>query len=95
LLPHLSFRVQFFITVEGDSMQPTLRQDDCIVVAQVMPDEIVNGKIYVVHTTDGEIVVKRIIVDRDKKLYMLISDNSHKYLPFSKEENEIYSFSGS
>lgn len=90
LLPHLSFRPQLFISVQGDSMQPTLKDGDCVIVSQCFPDEVVDGKVYVVHTNDGEVFIKRVIVDSVKRLYMFVSDNAAKYRPFSKEEHEIF-----
>jgi phage repressor protein C with HTH and peptisase S24 domain len=90
LIPHLSFRAQLFIEVEGDSMSPTLDSGEVVVISQVFPDEIIDGKVYVVHTKDGEVLIKRIVVDRAKKLYMLMSDNRYKYYPFAKEEHEIF-----
>lgn len=90
LFPRLTFRMQLYIQIEGDSMEPTLKDGDIFAITMVYPSEIIDGKIYVIHTTDGEVLIKRIILDRQQKVYMLTSDNKHKYLPFIKQEHEIH-----
>lgn len=92
LIPHLSYRPMYYIKVSGDSMQPLLDDGDVVAATPVYPDEVLNNKVYIIHTHSGEALIKRVIIDKSKQLYMLISDNLSKYLPFALQEQEILAF---
>lgn len=90
LVPHLSLNYhQLIIKVSGDSMEPTIRDGQCVAVRQIVPTDVIPNKIYVVHTTEGKTHIKRVVADVKRRVYMLISDNHWLYNPFSLEEHEI------
>jgi hypothetical protein len=91
LIPGLSFRLQIIIDVVGDSMQPVIEQGDKVLITPVMPDEVISGKIYVMHTPNGETLIKKVVVDPKQKIYMLISENPY-YTPMAKSEGDIHAF---
>jgi phage repressor protein C with HTH and peptisase S24 domain len=64
--------------VSGDSMEPTLRDED-VVLIDLSQTEIYTGKIYAVGI-DEEIVVKRL--DKKPGKFVLVSDNRQLYPPF-------------
>lgn len=64
--------------VTGDSMEPTLRDED-VVLIDLSQTEIYTGKIYAVGI-DEEIVVKRL--DKKPGQLVLVSDNRQFYPPF-------------
>jgi phage repressor protein C with HTH and peptisase S24 domain len=72
------------MSVAGDSMEPTLRNGDTILVDQTQQEPIM-GKIYVVGIDDG-IVVKRL--DRQPGKLILISDNRAMYPPLPIDLHE-------
>lgn len=63
--------------VAGDSMEPTLRDGDSVLIDESQKD-IVYGKIYVVGIDDG-VVVKRL--DKSPGKLVLLSDNRRDYPP--------------
>lgn len=63
--------------VAGDSMEPTLRDGDSVLIDQSQTD-VVYGKIYVVGIDDG-VVVKRL--DKRPGKLVLVSDNRQIYPP--------------
>lgn len=91
LVPHLSFRPQLVISVEGDSMQPLISEGDTVVITPSFPDETVDNKIYVIHTTEGKTLIKRVAVDRRRRLFSLMSENPN-YGTIILDENEIIGF---
>lgn len=70
--------------VSGDSMEPTLRDED-VVLLDLSQVEIFTGKIYAVGI-DEEIVVKR--VDKKPGKLVLVSDNRQFYPPLEVEMAE-------
>lgn len=91
LMPGLSFRMQLMIRVKGDSMVPELVEGDVLVITPVLPNEVEQGKMYVITTVDGETLVKIVNKDPKKRLYMLMSLNPY-ILPMAFEEGEINGF---
>lgn len=73
--------------VAGDSMEPTLRDGDAVLIDQSQTD-VVYGKIYVVGIDDG-VVVKRL--DKRPGKLVLVSDNRQDYPPVEIELNEAVS----
>lgn len=78
------------ITVEGDSMQPSLLEGDLIVIDQLLQaqQELREGKLYVIVTHDGESYVKRLTRYKDGEL-TLASDNNF-YSAFSLHLSKVY-----
>ena len=70
--------------VSGDSMEPTLRDED-VVLIDLSQVEILTGKIYAVGI-DEEIVVKRL--DKKPGKLVLVSDNRQLYPPLEVEMAE-------
>lgn len=91
LLPGLSFRVQMMIRVRGDSMEPEILNGDTLLITPVLPNEITQDKMYVVHTLDGRTFLKIVSVDLKRRIYMLRSLNPN-YGPEAFEEGEIHAF---
>lgn len=91
LVPHLSFRAMFIIEVDGDSMEPVIRKGELLIVTHVFPNEIEDNKIYIIHTRDGETLVKRLIADQERRAFMLISEN-RKYKNQMALEAEVMNF---
>lgn len=91
LMPGLSFRMQLMIRVKGDSMAPELVEGDVLIISPVLPNEVEQGKMYVITTIDGETLVKIVNKDPKKRLYMLMSLNPY-IMPMAFEEGEINGF---
>jgi hypothetical protein len=72
------------LRVAGDSMEPTLRDGDAVLIDQSQKD-IIYGKIYVLGIDDG-ILVKRL--DKRPGKLVLISDNRQDYPPVEVELDE-------
>ena len=93
LLPRFTFRMQFIMEIEGDSMHPTYASGDLVVITQANFDEIIDDKVYILQTKANEVLLKRVVADHDRRCYMLRSDNKHKYKAFLlNEEDIIYVF---
>ncbi len=73
--------------VAGDSMEPTLRDGDAVLIDQSQTD-VVYGKIYVVGIDDG-VVVKRL--DKRPGKLVLVSDNRQVYQPLEVALDESVS----
>src|SRR5690606_33322552 len=62
--------------VEGDSMYPTLRNEDIVVAEPVLDKEYFESKeIYIIFHKNMRPLIKRAILDRDKKALIYLSDN--------------------
>jgi hypothetical protein len=62
--------------VRGDSMQPTVKDGDYLECEKVNNNEVLNGNMYVVSLFNGESnVVKRVYVNKERKIFILKSDN--------------------
>lgn len=92
LLPHFSFRAMLFIEIEGDSMEPLLQAGDQVVITQAFPDEVIDGKVYVINTMDGETFIKRVYVDKKRKLFTLVSENKDLYNSFTLDQSDVFAF---
>ncbi|MBB6275506.1 S24 family peptidase [Porphyromonas circumdentaria] len=74
--------------VTGDSMYPTAKEKDIVVVSPERVDTIINGEVYLVVTRDGQRMIKRLcIVGQDEEsgpIIRCISDNENQtlYAPF-------------
>ncbi len=90
LLPGYSFRMQLMVRIEGDSMSPAYNDGDVVLISPVLADEVIDRKVYVLHTEEGTLI-KRLVVDRKRKVYMLVSDNPY-YLPMALDEGQIHGF---
>jgi len=75
------------LRVAGDSMEPTLRDGDSVLIDQSQKD-VVYGKIYVMGIDDG-VVVKRL--DKKPGKLVLVSDNRQDYPPLEVELDEAVS----
>lgn len=74
------------LTAIGDSMEPTIRDGDLLLVDRSV-SQIVDNGIYVM-TLGGLVVVKRVQMRRDKSL-LLISDNRERYEPEIVPPDEV------
>lgn len=74
--------------VTGDSMYPTAKEKDIVVISPERIDTIINGEVYLVITRDGQRMIKRLcIVGNDEEsghIIRCISDNENQtlYAPF-------------
>jgi phage repressor protein C with HTH and peptisase S24 domain len=74
------------IQCEGDSMLPTLREDDIVIIE--MGDRFSGDGIYALHW-DGVILVKRLQTGNDEGIIDVISDNqSYKVKTFDRYNNQ-------
>jgi SOS-response transcriptional repressor LexA len=73
------------MAVAGDSMEPTLRDGDMVLIDQSQ-SEVIFGKIYVVGIDDDGIVVKRL--EKKPGKLVLVSDNRDLYDPMEIELHE-------
>jgi SOS-response transcriptional repressor LexA len=62
------------LLVNGESMEPTIL-DNAVVGVNIDGGEIIQGKIYAVRLPYEGIVVKRVYLDHENKLFLLRSDN--------------------
>ncbi|MBV1702587.1 MAG: helix-turn-helix transcriptional regulator [Hyphomicrobiales bacterium] len=74
------------LTAVGDSMEPTIRDGDLLLVDRSVTQIIDNG-IYVL-TLGGLVIVKRVQMRRDHSL-LLISDNRERYEPETVPPGEV------
>ncbi len=89
LMPQYTYRMQLLIEVDGDSMEPTYVKGDKVVLCHILPNEVKDKEVHVIQTRAGEVMIKRVIVDHKKKIFMLISDNTY-YNARSLEEHEVF-----
>lgn len=73
------------LTVDGDSMEPTLRQGDTVLVDMGQQRPSQKDGIYVIRT-DGGLQVKRVAVNPTNRRVSVISDNRELYPTFSDIE---------
>lgn len=76
------------IGVKGDSMLPTLRDDDIVMLDTTKRDPSYDG-LFVVRDNGDGLLVKRIGRASRRGFIMLISDNRDLYPPIEREINEI------
>ena len=81
----------FMISVEGDSMYPTIAPGAFVIIKDVEDKRFVRwGEPHVVVTTDGR-VIKRVLKHRDTLLVTLYSDNNELYQPYDIPKDSILS----
>ena len=84
--PHL-----FMISVEGDSMHPTVAPGAFVIIREVEDTQLIKwGEPHVVVTTDGR-VIKRVLKHRDTQQVTLYSDNNALYQPYDIPKSSILS----
>ena len=84
--PHL-----YMISVEGDSMYPTVTPGAFVIIREVEDTRLIKwGEPHVVVTTDGR-VIKRVLKHRDAQQVTLYSDNNALYQPYDIPKNSILS----
>ena len=84
--PHL-----FMISVEGDSMHPTVAPGAFVIIREVEDTQLIKwGEPHVVVTTDGR-VIKRVLKHQDAQQVTLYSDNTALYQPYDIPKNSILS----
>ncbi len=84
--PHL-----FMISVEGDSMYPTVAPGAFVIIREVEDTQLIKwGEPHVVVTTDGR-VIKRVLKHRDAQQVTLYSDNNALYQPYDIPKSSILS----
>ena len=84
--PHL-----FMISVEGDSMYPTVAPGAFVIIKEVEDTQLIRwGEPHVVVTTDGR-VIKRVLKHRDTQQVTLYSDNNALYQPYDIPKSSILS----
>ena len=75
--------------VEGDSMIPTFESGDYVVCKELEnPENIKSNKYYVVASKQEGILLKKVINDKDRKHYLMISENI-EYPPILRHWSEI------
>ena len=81
----------FMISVEGDSMYPTIAPGAFVLIKDVEDKHFIRwGEPHVVVTTDGR-VIKRVLKNRDADVVTLYSDNNELYQPYDIPKNSILS----
>lgn len=74
------------IRVRGDSMSPTINQNEMALVDTSEHERLVvlTGRIYLVTLPDGAVALKRLVLSRDGDRFRLacLSDNTADYRPF-------------
>lgn len=84
--PHL-----FMISVEGDSMYPTVVPGAFVIIKEIEETQLIKwGEPHVVVTTDGR-VIKRVLKHRDTQQVTLYSDNNALYQPYDIPKSSILS----
>ena len=84
--PHL-----FMISVEGDSMYPTVAPGAFVIIREVEDTQLIKwGEPHVVVTTDGR-VIKRVLKHQDAQQVTLYSDNNTLYQPYDIAKSSILS----
>ena len=81
----------FMVSVEGDSMHPTIAPGAFVIIKEVEDNCFIRwGEPHVVVTTDGR-VIKRVLKSRDTRLVTLYSDNKDLYQPYDIPKDSILS----
>ncbi len=84
--PHL-----FMISVEGDSMYPTVAPGAFVIIKEIEDTQLIKwGEPHVVVTTDGR-VIKRVLKHQDALQVTLYSDNNALYQPYDIPKSSILS----
>ena len=90
-IPTFTDRDLFMISVEGDSMYPTIAPGAFVIIKDVEDKRLVRwGEPYVVVTTDGR-VIKRVLKHHDAQVVTLYSDNHELYQPYDIPKDSILS----
>ena len=75
-IPPFNLNDVICITINGDSMSPTINSGDKIIVQRVpIPESILYGEIYAVITLNGMRTVRRVIRSSDPDMIRLIPEN--------------------
>lgn len=79
------------MNVAGNSMYPTAKNKDIVVVDANEVRNIIDGSVYMIIINDGHRMIKRLALDRESNLIKCISDNPDKelYPIFTIESNRI------
>nr|WKN35314.1 LexA family transcriptional regulator [Tunicatimonas sp. TK19036] len=89
-IPTFSEKDLYMISVEGDSMYPTLTPGAFIIIKEARDHSLLHwGEPYLIVTTEGR-VVKRVLKHRDSSLMTLHSDNE-LYQPYEIKRESILS----
>lgn len=89
-IPTFTEKALFMISVEGDSMYPTITPGTFIIIKEVQNKNFIKwGEPHVIVTTDGR-VVKRVLQSQEKECITLYSDNK-LYQPYDIPKAEILS----
>ncbi len=81
----------FMISVEGDSMYPTVAPGAFVIIKEVKDTPLIKwGEPHVVVTTDGR-VIKRVLKHADAQWVTLYSDNNALYQPYDIPKSSILS----
>lgn len=68
------------MNVTGESMYPTAKDKDIVIVSANETTDIIDGNIYMIISKDGHRMIKRLALDRESNLIKCISDNPDKEL---------------
>lgn len=86
-LPSIGTGMHIRIPISGDSMDKTIKNGDKVVAVRVLEENSFrDGDVYVIMTTDNEVLCKRVY--RDGKHLELISDNEN-YAPLKLHHNKV------
>ena len=89
-LPTFSEKDLYMISVEGDSMYPTLAPGAFIIIKEARDHSLLQwGEPYLIVTTEGR-VVKRLLKNKESSLLTLYSDND-LYQPYEIKRENILS----
>ena len=90
-VPTFADKNLFMISVEGDSMYPTVAPGAFIIIKAVEDIDVIKwGEPHVVVTTDGR-VIKRVLKHTDTSKVTLYSDNTDLYQPYEVPKDSILS----
>ncbi len=90
-VPTFSDNNLFMISVEGDSMYPTVAPGAFVIIKMLDDKHLIKwGEPHVVVTTDGR-VIKRVLRHQDNTLVTLYSDNHDLYQPYDIAKDSILS----
>jgi len=78
------------VMVVGDSMHPTLKNGQIILVRKV--DELKKGDIVVAKNPERNIVIKRIQYTPNSDYYYLLTENAEKYDLYDFIDKDLYNF---
>lgn len=89
-IPVFTEKDLYMISVEGDSMYPTITPGTFIIIKEVQNKSLIKwGEPHVIVTTDGR-VAKRVLQSQDKTCITLFSDNK-LYQPYDIPKSQILS----